>query len=258
MKKKINTLLIVLPLVTSCSTIGKLSRLEGKNYFSIDYAEFNNLFRNRNKFIFIIRQDDCSSCKEYYPKIFSFLKGTNLKLYSINNNSLDVIQKLTLATYIKENLGSDYLSNLNYSETSLYTPTTCLVENGVIEYCKIGVLSEAELNNFYVNNVLQLNDYYGFSRKTANNDSFVISFSNNDYTSTLHSLFDNTDKRVYFLNTNSFDESDQNKVINRINYFLEEDIETLPDSFVLKYENGAITNYYSGVINQDNINNIFN
>ena len=82
MKKKFSKvlmLLIVILLTTGCKN----------NLTRIEYKDINKMIKNKETFILVITQDNCSHCEEYTPRLKSILKKNNIEAYNLNITYID-------------------------------------------------------------------------------------------------------------------------------------------------------------------------
>ena len=95
--------------------------------------------------------------------------------------------------------------------------------------------------------------YYSYNRQIQIRNEVKIIFSNeegNTYNNQMRDKYKNTNENVVFVNYNKFTDSQVNKLLNRVNYYLDENsqLDNLPNNFVLDYKNNAIVSYYEGKI----------
>ncbi len=118
-KKKISkglkTILIIViaMLLISLGTIG-YDIYNNRYYKELNYTEFFNKWHNKDSFILVIKQNNCSHCESYMPKIKEISNEYKIKTYYINSSKFTAEE-------------SSAFSNLiNYSGT----PTTVFIVNG--------------------------------------------------------------------------------------------------------------------------------
>jgi len=216
----------------------------------LSYDEFDQMLIDDEDFVFFLKRNGCSSCAQFYPEVEEFLdENKDLKLYNLNLSNLGATQSLTVSSYFIDALGTDYYLRNEYDPMTLYTPTIGKIVDGEFVYVNIGILNSTELLNFYQDNYYHLETYYSYNKKVQAKDTFDLFVSNEydaEYDVFLRSYFkENVENEGFYLDCLSFDESEQNKLLNRLNYYLGEDnrVEQLPSYYYLRYENGVITNY---------------
>ena len=249
--------ILKLSLITTC-LIGLTSCGDGLNkyrrngqYIELDYLSLNEKLVNDDSFIFFLTKDGCPGCKNFYPIVADFLSQNDDKtIYMINESKMEATDKLTLASYYSKTLGQKYFEENDRSSMVLWTPSICKVENGEFVYAQIGNISIDSLSYIYQDNYLSFDLFYMLNSKASINKEtfniFISTVADESYDSSLRQYFlENTDCEGYYLNASQFDEEDDEKLLNRINYYLGEgnEIETLPDYCLLQYEKGVIKNY---------------
>lgn len=271
MKTSIKVLIAASSLV-SIAGCSNLFNDDGLNEFrksgqiiDVDYETLDAKIANDESFIFFLKQRGCSSCAKFYPILTEFLtENTDKKMYLLNFNDLEAIEAFTLSSYYLEVLGSDYYEDNEYSTTTLYTPSLCKIVNGEFVDVKIGVAEKSELNYLYQNNYLSMNSYYSYNRKVQKKDTFNLFVSKSkdeEYDGLLRSYFlNNQSIDGYYLDTTEFDDSENSRLLNRVNNYLGEGnaIEALPDYYLLQYEKGALINYVSAKYDVSLLNTLYN
>ena len=269
---KFGKLLISISCLVSFVGCADLFNDDGLNDFrksgqiiDLDYETLDQKLTNDETFIFFLKQKGCSSCAKFYPILTEFLtENTDKKMYLINFNDLEAIEVFTLSSYYLEVLGGDFYEDNEFSTTTLYTPSLCKVVNGEFVTAKIGVIDKTELSNLYQDNYLSMDTYYGYNRKVQNKDTFNLFVSkneDNEYDALLRSYFlDKKDVNGYYLNSSKFDESENLRLLSRINLYLGEEnaIEALSDYYLLQYEEGKLINYVSAKYDVSSLNALYN
>ena len=265
---------ILIPISCLVSFVGcsNLFNDDGLNEFrksgqiiDLDYETLDAKIVNDESFIFFLKQKGCSSCKKFYPILTEFLtENTDKTMYLISFNDLQAIEAFTLSSHSLEVLGSDYYEDNEYVTTTLYTPSLFKIVNGEFVDVKIGVVEKEELHYLYQNNYQSLNTYYGYNRKVQKGDTFNLFVSksgDDEYDSLLRNYFlDNENVKGYYLETSEFDESENLRLLNRVNNYLGEEnaIDALSDYYLLQYEKGALVNYISAKYDVSLLNALYN
>lgn len=238
---------------------------ESGQLIDLDYDSFDKKLIDDESFVFFLKRNGCSSCAMFYPIVAEFLEeNQGLKLYTLNYSEMGATNALTVSSYFISVLGNKYYETNGYETTTLYTPTICKIVNGEFIDVKIGVLNKNELGYMYQDNYLSLNSYYGYNRKVQNKDTFNVFVSKNQdlqYDEFLRNYFANNPNFVgNYLDASNFDENEFGKLLNRINYYLGEEnqIEVLPDYFMLSYEKGELINYTATMYDEEKLNNLYN
>lgn len=238
---------------------------ESGQLIDLDYDSFDKKLIDDESFVFFLKRNGCSSCAMFYPIVAEFLEeNQNLKLYTLNYSEMGATNALTVSSYFISALGNRYYEDNGYETTSLYTPTICKIVKGEFIDVKIGVLNKMELGYMYQNNYLSIDTYYGYNRKVQNNETFNMFVSKNgdyQYDLLLREYFINNPNYIgNYLTTVNFDEDENTRLLNRINYYLGEEsaIEILPDYFFLQYENGTLVNYTSMKYDTSLLNTLYN
>ena len=62
------------------------------------------------------------------------------------------------------------------------------------------------------------------------------------------------------MNSLKFDESENERLLNRVNFYLGEgnEIETLPEYCLLQYENGKLINFVNAKYDEASLNSLYN
>ena len=90
---------------------------------------------------------------------------------------------------------------------------------------------------------------------------FVSNSNDKEYDDLLRSYFlNNKSIDGYYLDTTEFDESENSRLLNRVNYYLGEEnaVEALSDYYLLQYEKGALVNYVSAKYDVNLLNALYN
>lgn len=255
--KKIFLFLLLLLLPVSCSFNTPMELIEAEQkgqYESISYQQLDEKISNLESFVFFIKKSDCSSCSAYYPIVAETLKlDENFKIYALDIKDLESTEQIVLASYFYSCLGKDYYAENEYSQYTLYTPSTATIIKGKFVYAKIGVQTVENLSYFYQPNYLYVNTYYEYNKQVLFKDEVTIIFSkdnDSEYNNSLREYYKSSSKRYVYVDISSFEENDLGRLLNRINYFLGEDneLEILPNDFILEYKNGSIKDFKNGKI----------
>lgn len=110
----------------------------------ITLNELNDKMSNNKNFTFVIEANYCGYCQLFMPVVEKYALDKNEIIYYLDvgdNNDL------TLTSESIENLRKKVFS-ANEKYTSFYTPTTVVVEEGVIKSAMIGYISYDKLNDF--------------------------------------------------------------------------------------------------------------
>lgn len=232
--KLLLSLLLLLPL-TSCSKKNTLS-----------YEELRNKLDGGETFTFVITKDNCSGCSDYKPIIKEYNKTADELVYTIRWDDIEPTDQVILAASTFELFGINYYNEYEATSTQVITPTTIHVVNGEFDHGATRTLQLQELDNLIHSNIVNLYDFYGFNRKTANNDSFTIAF----YSAVeQHQKYVNeaniTNNKLYTLDISNLSTSDSTRLLNRVNYYLGETfaLDTLESHFQLTYSEGVIISY---------------
>jgi thioredoxin-related protein len=67
---------------------------------SIGISDLENKIENKDTFILVITQTDCSHCKQYLPELRRTLKKYDIVAYELDVQKLDSDEKTTLAKYV--------------------------------------------------------------------------------------------------------------------------------------------------------------
>lgn len=262
-KKILISIICLLSLVSCGDGLSKYRR--NGQLVDLDYEAFNEKMINNDSFVFFLTRNGCHGCKEFYPVVSEYLKDNKeTTIYRLNESDMEEINKFTIASYYVKALGSSFYEDKGYSTTTLYTPSVCKIEEGEFVYVKIGNLDKEEIADFFQDNYLSLNTYYGYNRKVQNKETFNLFVStklDEDYENSLRKYFiDNPSLNGYYLDSSGFDESENERLLNRINYYLgeENEIENLPDYCLLQYQNGLLVNYMDVKYDIASLNNLYN
>ena len=216
----------------------------------VDYEALSTKIMNDETFVFFLKQDNCASCAKFYPIVSEFLdENPEEKIHVLNYSKMQPVDAVTLAANYLEVLGNSYYNKNDYSSTSLYTPSICKVVNGEIVDAKIGVVDKDQIKYMYQENYISMDYYYSLNRKIQKKDTFNVFVSKKgdaEYDSLLREYFvSNANLSGYYLNSNHFEDSENERLLSRVNYYLGEgnEIETLPDYYLLQYEKGVLKNY---------------
>lgn len=264
-KKLLLSLLLIFGLVACQSNDSILNpyKEEGR-YIEITFDEYVAKKNNYESFIFFVKKANCSSCQKFYETVKEFLDtNSEYVIYYIDYDSMYAQDRLTMASHFSNCLGKDYYVEREFIVNELYTPSVGKVIRGEIVDGFIGNQSLEELTYLYQVNYISYEYFYNFTRKTGNKDTFKMFFSlkgDNEYDSFLRNYYLNNKGNVgYYLDCSNFDESDLNRLINRINYILDDEskIEQLPDYFYLEYEKGLLEKYQEGKFDEDALNALY-
>ena len=146
----------------------------------------------------------------------------------------------------------------------MWTPSICKVVSGEFVYAQIGHLNIESLENIYQDNYYSLDSYYGYNRKVQKKETFNLFVSTNgdtEYDQALRQYFvNNSEVSGYYLNSMKFDESENDRLLNRVNYYLGEgnEIETLPAYCLLQYEEGKLVNFVEAKYDETSLNSLYN
>ena len=262
--KKVLIYIICILTLCGCSQdeLGKYRR-KGQ-VIDIKYQELSEKLINDESFIFFLKRKDCPGCASFYPTLKEFLDNNKEKvIHVIDADKIQPVDQLTLSSYYVEALGSGYYEENELSSTRLWTPSICKVINGEFVYAQIGHLTLDSLNYIYQDNYYSLDSYYGYNRRVQKKETFNLFISINgdsNYDQSLREYFvNNSDVKGYYLNSNKFDESENERLLNRVNYYLGEgnDIETLPEYCLLQYENGKLINFVNAKYDETSLNSLY-
>lgn len=264
--KRINKILIGLVSILTLSSCGGLNKYERNGqYERISYAELDQMVINDESFVFFLTKTGCPGCKEFYPVVEEFLQeNSDLKIYSLNRSEMEPTDEFILASYYVDTLGSKYFEDTGRDTLALYTPSICKVVNGEFVYAQIGGLDKSTLEKMYQDNYLSISSFYMLNKKVTQKQTFNIFISTKDdqqYDDSLRQYFvNNSNDSGYYLNASKFDETDNEKLLNRINYYLGEgnEIETLPEYCLLQYEKGVLINYSDVKYDEASLNTLYN
>lgn len=231
----------------------------------LDYKTFDEKLVNDETFVFFLKRNGCSSCAMFYPIVSEFLdENQDFKLYTLNHSEIGTTDAFTIASYYMSVLGNKYYETNGYLTTTLYTPTIAKIVKGEFVDVKIGVMDKLSLKNMYQDNYLSLDTYYSYNRKVQKQDTFNIFVSmkqDNQYDELLRNYFkNNSEFSGYYLDSSNFDESENGRLLDRINYYLgeEHEIETLPEYFMFQYEEGTLVNYIATKYDVTMLNALYN
>lgn len=265
--KKIKSIilsLICLLSLSSCSSDGLNRYRNNGQLIDLDYQTFDQKLIQDDSFIFFLKRNGCHSCNQFYEELDEFLKeNKDAKIYSLNHSEIEAIDAFTVSSYFVSTLGKNYYVNNGYSQTTLYTPSIAKIVNGEFVYASIGVMNKEELSYVYQDNYLSLDDYYSYNRKVQNKETFNLFISKNgdaQYDLMLREYFiNNPSSSGMYLNSKEFTESENERLLNRINYYLGEEnkIESLPDYCLLQYEKGEIKNCEFVKYDENSLNSLY-
>lgn len=266
--KKINKILISLICLLSlfgCSQDGLNKFRKNGQVIELDYKTFDQMMINDKSFVFALTKDDCPGCKEFYPKVKEFLlENEDKKIYLLSRSDMEPIDEFTIASYFVETLGASFYEDKGVPTTTLYTPSICKIVDGEFVSINIGVKDKEQISYMYQDNYLSLNTYYGYNRKVQKKETFnlFISKTNDEqYDVLLREYFiNNSNVKGNYLNLKDFDESENERLLNRINYYLGEgnEIESLPDYCLLQYEKGSLVNYVECKYDTSSLDALYN
>lgn len=231
----------------------------------LNYEVFDEKLTNNESFIFFVTREGCHACESFYTTTAEFLDENEDKIiYTISESDIDSIGVVVMISYFTEALGKDYYFDNDYSTTVLYTPSIGKVVNGEFVYANIGGLNKEELGFLYQDNYYSLDTYYSYNRKVQKKEKFNLFVSldeDKQYDKMLRNYFlENSNYNASYLNATNFDESEETRLLDRINYFLGEEnsIEALPSYFLLQYEDGKLINYIEGQFDVSSLDNLYN
>ena len=264
--KKILISIICLSGLTSCAGEDGLNKYRRNGQLvDLEYKIFDDKMINDDSFIFFLKREGCPGCEEFYPSVDEFLKeNEEAKIYTLQFDDLEGTEALTIASYYVEALGNAYFTKKGYSTTTLYTPSICKVVNGEVVDAYIGILDKEGISNFYQGNYASLDSYYKYNHKVQKGESFNVFVSINKdqtYDATLRTYFStNKDVNGYYLDISSFDESESERILNRVNYYLgeENEIQEMPEYCLLQYKDGKLVNYISAKYDETMLNALYN
>ncbi len=263
--KKVLIYIICILTLVGCSKdeLGKYRR-KGQ-VIDIKYQELNDKLINDESFIFFLKRKDCPGCASFYPILSEFLDSNkDIVIHVIDADKIQPVDQLTLSSYYVEALGGSYYEDNELSSTRLWTPSICKVVSGEFVYAQIGHLNIESLENIYQDNYYSLDSYYGYNRKVQKKETFNLFVSTNgdtEYDQALRQYFvNNSEVSGYYLNSMKFDESENDRLLNRVNYYLGEgnEIETLPAYCLLQYEEGKLVNFVEAKYDETSLNSLYN
>lgn len=252
MKKilKLSLISICLLNIVSCNSDGLNKYRRNNQLVDLDYLALNEKLVQDESFVFYLTSKGCPGCKAFYPEVEEFLKeNKDVTLYTLKKDDISEVDKLTLAAYYADTLGNSYFTKNDLNSLSLYTPSICKVVNGEFVYAQIGHLNKEVVSYMYQDNYLSFDSYYMYNRKVQKKETFNVFISKNgdaEYDASLREYFiNNSSYSGYYLNIKDFDESENERLLNRINYYLGEEntIEEYPEYCLLQYEDGKLVNY---------------
>lgn len=262
-KKTLISLACILSL-TSCGDGLNKFRRNGQ-YVELTYEVLDQKTMSDESFVFFVSRKGCQACEEFYSVVGEFLKENEDKvIYQVNASNLLPLEEGTIATYFSEILGEKYFKENDKVSNVLYTPSICKVVDGEVVYGQIGNIDKETLSSMYQDNYLSFNTFYMLNKKAQRKDTFNILVSTVDegqYDQELREYFvNNPNLSGYYLNAKDFDEEDNKKLIGRINYYLGEgnEIQDLPDYFLLQYEEGILVNYSDVKYDEAMLNALYN
>lgn len=265
-KKIILALLLIFGLVgcNAGDAILNPYKEEGR-YIEITFDEYINKTNNDESFIFFVKKGNCSSCKKFYETLAEFLETyEDFGIFYIDYDSMYAQDRFTLAAHFSSCLGKDYYVEREFVVNELYTPSVGKVIRGEFVDGFIGDQGISELSYLYQVNYISFDYYYNYTKKTGNKDTFKMFFALNgdqEYDSLLRNYYSNNKENVgYFMDCSKYDESDKTRLIQRINYILDEEnkIEELPEYFYLDYEEGVLKDFGEGKYDEDALNALYN
>lgn len=268
--KLINKVLVTLICLSGLTSCGKGD--DGLNKYrrngqlvDLQYEIFDEKIIDDDSFVFFLKREGCHSCSTFYPIVGEFLEeNKDAKIYVLNYNELQPIEAVTIASYFVEALGNSYYGKNDYMTTTLYSPSICKVVKGEVVEAEIGVIDKTEISYYYQDNYSSLDSYYEYNRKVQKEKNFNVFISLNEdkgYDDELRNYFlTNQDVKGYYLDASDFSESEYERLLNRINYYLGEgnEVEEVPEYCLLQYENGAISNYIDVKYDVGSLNVLYN
>lgn len=262
---------ICISLVCLFNLVGCTSNKDGlDNYrnngqlIDINYKGFDRMLTDDESFVFLLKRDGCHACEMSYSIVSEFLdENKDKKLYMLNASELEPTDSLILSSYFIETMGNEFYEDNEYDRTSLYTPTICKVVNGEFINLDVWKFEKEDILNIYQENYLSFSYYYGYNRKVQNKESFnlfVSRIEDKEYDDYLRNYFvTNSDIDGYYLDSSNFNEEENERMLNRINYYLGKgnEISEVPTNYMLQYENGSLVNYVEIKHTVDSLNSLY-
>lgn len=264
-KKILLSALLVFGLV-SCSSGDEVlnSYKEEGRYIEITFDQYIAKKNNYESFIFFVKKGNCSSCKKFYGTVKTFFETyPDFGIFYIDYDEMYAQDRLTMASHFSSCLGKDYYLEREFVVNELYTPSVGKVIQGELVDAFIGNQSVEELSYLYQVNYISFDYYYNYTRKTANKDSFKMFFSlkgDQEYDTFLRNYYQNNKNYVgYYMDCSKFDESDLDRLLNRINYIYDEEskLDKLPNYFYLEYDKGLLKTFEEGKYDEDSLNSLY-
>lgn len=262
--KKIILLFLIIFSLSGCSSDALSEQKRNGQFVKLDYEQYSNKILNGDNFILFLTTDGCSGCEKYYPEIASVLKeNSNLTFYNITLEDLEGFYYLTFSSFIRSAVGVQYFIDNDLNASTLYTPSTIKVRNGMFESVNIGSLGKDSLLEFLQDNYYHYNYYYSFARKLSFDRTSKYFFSkeyDSNYDDILRTYFlSNDDKKGYYVDYNTFSAEEINMILEKINDLFDEDNKKteLSDYFYLGFEDGNLVDYQEVKFDEEGLNNLY-
>lgn len=257
---------ICISLVCLFNLVGCTSNKDGlDNYrnngqlIDINYKGFDRMLTDDESFVFLLKRDGCHACEMSYSIVSEFLdENKDKKLYMLNVSEMEPMDSFTLLSHLKD----FYLEGVQ-DDTSIYTPTIVKIVDGNFLDIKIWSFDKEDLERMYQDNYRSMDTYFEYNIKVQRNETFNIFVSraeDEQYDCLLRDYFiNNSDLEGYYLDTTKFDESQNQRMLNRINYYLGKgnEISEVPTNYMLQYENGSLVNYVAIKHTVDSLNSLY-
>lgn len=257
---------ICISLVCLFNLVGCTSNKDGlDNYrnngqlIDINYKGFDRMLTDDESFVFLLKRDGCHACEMSYSIVSEFLdENEDKKLYMLNVSEMEPMDSFTLLSHLKD----FYLEGVQ-DDTSIYTPTIVKIVDGNFLDIKIWSFDKEDLERMYQDNYRSMDTYFEYNIKVQRNETFNIFVSraeDEQYDCLLRDYFiNNSDLEGYYLDTTKFDESQNQRMLNRINYYLGKgnEISEVPTNYMLQYENGSLVNYVEIKHTVDSLNSLY-
>ena len=231
----------------------------------LSYEVFDEKLTNDESFVFFITREGCHACEDFYTVVDSFLsENKDAVIYKMSETNIEAVDAFTVSAYFSEVLGTRYYEDHEYTSINLYTPSIAKVINGELVSANIGNMTKEELSYMYQDNYYSMDYFYSFNRKVQKKETFDVFVSlegDENYDLLLREYFSTVDDKTgCYLNAKNFDESETERLLNRINYYLgdENSIENIPSYCLLQYEKGVLVNYVDSQFDVSSLDALYN
>ena len=157
MKKLFLTIVAAMLLLTGCASNVERDDSPGK-MANITYDEIQEKIKNKESFVYMLVQTGCPACMATEESLVEYLKDHNVTMYMFNLSEAFRAKNDEDDMELLEQQRKDYFDwyMKTADEDSVYTPTFFVFKDGKLSDFKIGGLNEEGLEQFVVDNELDV------------------------------------------------------------------------------------------------------